>query len=252
MAGGTKSSSTQKSQSTQASGSGQTWAQPYAQDAVKAITDNFKANQPALQANVDKANAFGDQLMGGWNTAKAGSATAGGVANKGVGYTSDVLGGKYLNGNPYLQAMIDQSRGDIADTTNSQFSLAGRYGSGAHTDVLANAIADMEAQMRFNNYTAERGYMNDAASLRSGEQQQAAARAQQAEQAAAQLAMQQQAQAAQLPYTGSNNLANALGALFSGGTGSSTASGTSTSKTSNGILGPVGTIAGGLAAGGYF
>jgi hypothetical protein len=206
--------------------------------------DVYNANQPALSAQTAQANDLTNQLTSGWQGAQSASRAANNKANGGVGYTSDVLAGKYLTGNPYLDQIIATNRGDITDQVNSQFTQAGRYGSGAQTDVLANSLADMENQLRFQNYTTERGYMNDAAALRSGEQQAAADRAQQAEQAKAALLLEQQKQAAQLPYTGVQNLADALGALFNGGSGTST----STSKTTGG-LGDLLGGAGGLAAG---
>jgi hypothetical protein len=75
------------------------------------------------------------------------------------------LGGGYLNGNPYLQNAIDAaSRGLVRNYQNavapgidSSFSLAGRYGSGAHQAAQSAAQQNLAA--------AERGNMLNALNL---------------------------------------------------------------------------------------
>jgi hypothetical protein len=44
--------------------------------------------------------------------------------------------------NPYLQALLDTSNRRIGDRVNSSVSGAGRYGSGAHTDIMTRALAE--------------------------------------------------------------------------------------------------------------
>ncbi len=77
-------------------------------------------------------------------------------------FNEEVMGGKYLNGNPHLQSMIDLSNRDIDTAVDSTFASAGRYGSGAHQEVLARAIAENEARLRYGNYATERGYQDAA------------------------------------------------------------------------------------------
>ncbi len=72
------------------------------------------------------------------------------------GVVNQTLGGGYLNGNPYLDKMLGQTRENTENSVNSQFSSAGRYGSGSHAGILANAIASAENGARYNNYAAER------------------------------------------------------------------------------------------------
>ena len=81
----------------------------------------------------------------------------------GIGYYGDVQSGKYLDEqNPYLDKVLGRMNQDTADTVNSQFSGAGRYGSDYHAGVLADRIGDNEAKTRFANYNTERGYQNSA------------------------------------------------------------------------------------------
>lgn len=83
--------------------------------------------------------------------------------DKARGYSEDVLSGKYLDeGNPYLDNIAGQVRNNVTDQVNGQFSLAGRYGSGQHTGILAKQLSDAENQLRFGAYNTERGYQNQA------------------------------------------------------------------------------------------
>lgn len=236
MSGGTKTTSNQQSQQQSTSGSGQAWANPYAVEGVNQVFNTHTANQPNLDAQVAKANELSAKLSGNYDAMTAGYGNASGLGAKGAGYYSDVLGGNYLEGNPYLQAMIGATAGDVTDRVNSQFTSAGRYGSEAHTGVLAQQLAEAENALRYGDYNNQMGRMDMAAAGSLAEQQAAAQR----QQAAAALAAAQQGQAAQLPYTGSTALAQALSALFGGGASSGTSTGTSVSKTQPDFLGALG------------
>ncbi len=82
----------------------------------------------------------------------------------GLGNLTNVANGTYLNNNPYLDAVIGNTTTGVADKVNSQFSAAGRYGSGAHTATLAKEIGNLDASMRLSNYNTERGNQNAASS----------------------------------------------------------------------------------------
>lgn len=279
MGGGSKSTSTQTSQQQSTSGSSSPWANPYAVAGVNEIMDVYNANKGNLAGQTATANAMTGKLGKAYDTsvgalgkassgvdaAAANYAKAAATPNAGQGYYNDVLAGKYLNGNPYLAAIINSTNADVTNGVNSQFSSAGRYGSGAYTGELAKQIANADAALRYGDYNNQMGRMDTAAAgssndalarlgLTQQEQNLAQQREQSAQSAATQnagLSLAQQQLAAQLPYMGSDDLAKALSALFSGGSSSGTSSGTSTSTTSNGIggmLGGVGSILSGVAA----
>lgn len=192
-----------KSESTSYSGSGQLWAQPLARQGVNAVNNVFNTNQPGLQnlTNIAQNQAV-PQLLQQFKASQP-------LADQASGYNSDVLSGKYLNaGNPYTQGILDQLDRGVRDQVASQFAGAGRYGpNAAMTDVLSRNLADANSQVLFNNYTNERN-----------QQTQAAQQGNATNVANAGLLQAMLGTGAQLPYTGSNSLANSLGALFSGGT----------------------------------
>lgn len=93
-------------------------------------------------------------------------------------YNTDLLNGDYLGaGNPYLRnvqdaaarPLIDNYRNAIADV-GSTFSRAGRYGSGGQSQAeglaqqnLARQLSDQSSQLAYQNYSAERDRMAQAA-----------------------------------------------------------------------------------------
>ncbi len=206
------------SKSTSESGSAQKWAQPYASAAAGNVQSVFNQNQPQTQAS---AKGITDLLPGlsqqfqGWKP----------QADQAQGYYGDVLSGKYLDpaNTPGIRGLMD----DASDAVNSNFSMAGRYGSNAHDTGLARAFAPI----LYDAYSKERGYQDQAATMP----------AQMQNQNLAQL-LQAAGVGAELPYTGTNALSGGLGSLFSGGTQVQKQSGLSS------ILGGLGSLASGAGA----
>jgi hypothetical protein len=189
-----------KSTSTSYSGSSNPAFQPAALAGVGNVNQVYNQAQPGLQALTGIAqNQAVPSLL---NTFNAGAGTAG-QANQ---YNSDVLSGKYMNGNPYIQSILQQLNSQVSNDVNSQFSLAGRYGSGAHTDVLSKNLANADSNLLYGNYADEMNRMGQSAQS-----------AQSGNIANAGMLQSMLGLGAQLPYTGSESLANSLGALFSGG-----------------------------------
>lgn len=78
------------------------------------------------------------------------------------GLVNDTLAGRYLQGNPYLDSQIDQTKENVSNDVLSRYSGAGRYGSAYGMGELTRQLANAENNMRFQNYAMERGYQNDA------------------------------------------------------------------------------------------
>lgn len=203
-------SSKPKSVSTSTSGSAQTWAQPYATAGATSVQNVFNQNQSGLQdlTNLTRNNVV-NPLLGKFNSSL-------GTAGQANGFYGDILSGKYMSGNPYLGNILGQTRRDITNDVNSQFELNGRYGSDAHGYGLSRGLSDAENNLLYQNYGDEMNRMGQAA--------QAAQAGNQADIASLLSSI---GAGAELPYTGSNNLANSLGALFNGGTSKSTQTGPS-------------------------
>lgn len=215
------------STSNSVTGSAQEWARPYATAAAGQAAGVFGQNQGNTQAIADRVSGM---IPGIQNRLLAGSPNV----TAAQGYNSDVLSGKYLTGNPILQRMIDQAKRSVTDTVDSQFSSAGRYGSGAYTDVLSRNLADAEGNLRYQDYNTQQTRMDQQAAL--------APALAQSDFIGVPEVLQTSAAGAALPYAGLTPYAGALGALFNGGTQSSV------QKSDPGILGGIGSLLSGGAA----
>ena len=91
--------------------------------------------------------------------------------------TGETAGGAFLGGSPYLQNVIETATRPIAQqfeertmpTIASQFSAAGRYGSGAMAratgqaqEATSRAIGDIAGQLAAADYARERGFQQQA------------------------------------------------------------------------------------------
>lgn len=81
------------------------------------------------------------------------------------GYNGDVLAGKYLDGNPQLDAMVARARDDATDAVGARFGALGGYGGSKYAEALGKGLADSELGLRYQNYKDERDAMASAAGL---------------------------------------------------------------------------------------
>ena len=80
---------------------------------------------------------------------------------------NSILQGNYLSptSNPYSQALYNQIAGDVTSGVQSQFSKAGRLGSGANQEVLASELGKVASQVYGDQYNKERENMMMATQL---------------------------------------------------------------------------------------
>lgn len=193
------------------------WAVPHLQGAMGTISNTVGANQGNLDQMAGQLRGFlpglGEKAFG--DNAGLGAAT---------GYATDVLGGKYLNNNPYIDEMAALARGNVGDSINSIFSKAGRGGSDMHFQDLAKGMSEAELGLRYQNYGNERNAQTQAAGLMPALNQ--------SQYAGIMPFLAANQTAAGLPFTGIQNL-SAIGGL-AGGYG--TQSGTQPGGWGNAIL----------------
>jgi hypothetical protein len=184
------------------SGSAQKWAKPFAKAGASSVMDVFNSNAGNLSALSGAVSGLVPGLVDKFEGGNAGVDAAG-------GYVTDVLGGKYLNGNPHLQGMIDATMGDVTSRVNANFGSRGSFGGTAHTTALGKALSEAELGLRYGNYSDEMGRMGSAAGMAPGIAQ--------GEYAGLSEILGAAGLGAELPYTGINAMSGALGNLFSGG-----------------------------------
>lgn len=83
----------------------------------------------------------------------------------GQDYVNRVLGGEYLNSNPYIDEMARIARQNAFNDVSSAFGRSGMTGSTNFGSSLGRGVSEAETGLRYANYEGERGRMGDAANL---------------------------------------------------------------------------------------
>lgn len=201
------------------------FSQPYITAGANAVQGAYNANQP----NIANISQYLQSNMG-----KVASST---LDNPGLSaassYNQDVLGGKYLNSNPNLQGIIDNTNSDVANKVNAAIGTRGGAGGSAQAQILARELAKNETGLRYQDYATERGYQDkgvaNAAALSGANDNNI------------QTLLQYLTGQAQIPQSGANSYAQALAGLL----GNSTQ--TKTSDGGSGVLGAIGSIGSAIA-----
>lgn len=121
------------------------------------ITNAYNQAQPGLQAGADK---FGGILSSVVDRYSAGDPNI----DAARGYNADVLGGKYLNGNPHLDGIISQQGNDIANNISAGMGTRGQTGGSAQAGILSRELGKNALGLRYQDYGAERDRMGQAVS----------------------------------------------------------------------------------------
>jgi len=166
-------------QQTQASKDPWAPAQPYLEKAMTRAGSFFDDNtgyqpysgqtlatiDPVLAQGIGQEYQIGLSQLGGTAGVNAGRAFGTNmIQNQGL---SPELRSLYEQAqgdqNPYLQNMLDTNNRRIGDRVNSSVSGAGRYGSGAHTDIMARALAESADPVLAQDYARRQQQMQGIA-----------------------------------------------------------------------------------------
>lgn len=128
------------------------FSKPYITGAANQLQAANDANAPNI-ANISSAlqSNMPQVLASTLNNPTLGAANA---------YANDVLSGKYLNGNPNLQGLIDNTNSDVVNRTNAAIGTRGGAGGSAQAQILARELAKNETALRYQDYSTERGYQD--------------------------------------------------------------------------------------------
>jgi hypothetical protein len=113
---------------------------------------------------LNPASASLSALAGGGG-ALGSLAAFGGAASPSANYYGQVLGGQYLNSNPYINAMAQQGTDAATKAVNARYAATG-MGAGLSTpyaSALATGVADASNSLRYGAYNDGISQMNNAA-----------------------------------------------------------------------------------------
>lgn len=184
------------------SGSAQKWAKPFAIAGANEAQSVYSANKPSQQALTDTVQGLVPGLVERFNQGDPN-------VNAARGYNSDVLSGKYLNSNPYLQNILDQTTQDTLGAVGGAFGSRGSFGGTKYAEAASRGLGSALGNIRYNDYNTQMGRMDQAAS------QAPAYNASDNSNLSA--VLQTAGLGAELPYTGLNAYTGALAQMFNGG-----------------------------------
>ena len=131
-------------------------AQAPIMDASKSLANTYNQTAPGIQQAADSVSGLLPGMVDKYKQGDAGIDSA-------RDYNVDVLSGNYLNGNPHLQQMIDQSNGDLRNQMQASLGSRGLTGGSSYFDILSRNIGQNTNKLRYQDYDAERGRMATAA-----------------------------------------------------------------------------------------
>lgn len=141
--------------------------QPYLNYALQQGTSLYQSPSPSYYPGTQVA-APSTATQAGWQDAIARATQGSQVGNAAQQYGTNVLQGGFLGPNPYQNAVNQSIYASTIPAVDAQFSLGGRYGSGAQSGTLGTAIANQIAPMEYQQYQNERQAQQNMAQMAPG------------------------------------------------------------------------------------
>ena len=132
------------------------FAKGYISQGANTLQDTYGANAGQIQSATDQVVGLLPSMVEKYQAGNP-------AVNAATGYTSDVLGGKYLDGNPYLDGVISASNDDLRNQMQAALGAKGLTGGSDYADIISKNIARNTMDMRYADYGRERGMMESAA-----------------------------------------------------------------------------------------
>lgn len=123
--------------------------------AASNVSNAYSAQAPKVAAVTD---ALGGLVPGLLDKYKNGDPNL----NAASAYDTDVLSGKYLDSNPYIDEIASRAGNDARNETAGALGTRGLTGGSAFGDIISRNIAKAGTDLRFANYNTERGRMDSA------------------------------------------------------------------------------------------
>ena len=142
---------------------------PYLEGAMDDAQDLYESDNPNFYPNATYVN-FSPETDTALELTKQRALAGNPLLGSAQTEINNILSGTYLdtNSNPYASAMFNQMAGDVTSNVNSLFTKAGRFGSGANQEVLADSLGDLATDIYYKNYQDERNRMMDAVNVAPG------------------------------------------------------------------------------------
>jgi hypothetical protein len=129
---------------------------PYIAGGANAVQDAYQANAGNVQNATNQITGLLPGMIEKYQQGDAG-------VNAARNYNVDVLGGRYLDSNPYLDNVVNRSVNDTVNAGQAALGLKGLTGGSSYADILSRNAGNVASDLRYNDYNQERGRMATAA-----------------------------------------------------------------------------------------
>jgi hypothetical protein len=208
-----------------------TWAKGYITPALGEVNSVYDANKGAISGIASGVQGLIPGLTDRFTQGDPN-------VNAARDFNSDVLGGEFMDSNPWLDAVRKQTTDDTLGAVGGAFGSRGSFGGTKYAEAAGRGLGSALGSLNFNNYNAGLDRMSSAAA-------QAPSFAASDNQNLGALLTAAQA-GTELPFAASNNLARQLAGLL--GNSQTT---TSSNPILPSLLGAAGSALGGWASGGF-
>jgi len=135
---------------------------PQIENSAATVTNAYNATAPGISATTNALSGLVPDLVKQYQQGSPNVQAA-------QSYNTDVLNGKYLDaGNPYLQAQIDATGSDVRNGLTASLGTRGLTGGSAFGDIITRNLANNATNLRYTDYSNERGRMDTAAGQAAG------------------------------------------------------------------------------------
>lgn len=123
------------------------------------LTNAYNTAAPNIQKASDTITGLMPDIAARYREGDAG-------VNAARDYNVNVLSGQYLDqGNPHLQAMIDDSGNDLRNQMQASLGLRGLTGGSSYADIISRNLGKNSLALRYQDYDNERTRMTNAAGM---------------------------------------------------------------------------------------
>lgn len=125
--------------------------------AANTVTGAFNQAQPGLNAGADHFAAIRQGILDRY-------ASPDNPLNAARDHYSSVLSGKYLEGNPELDAVVGRVGNDIANQVGASLGTRGLTGGSAHSGIVGREVGRAASDLRYQDWANQLARMDNAAS----------------------------------------------------------------------------------------
>lgn len=124
--------------------------------AANTVTGAYNQAAPGLQAGANQFGSIRDSILARYNAADN-------PLNAARSHYSNVLSGRYLGGNPELDAMVGRVGDDIRNQVGASIGTRGLTGGSSHSGIVGREVGRAASDLRYEDWANQLARMDNAA-----------------------------------------------------------------------------------------